>query len=77
MPTSIREMKSKIKEKLLWGTHVNPEVYDLMIKYCAKQLDKLADSIILAFDSDEGSKRITDKHFNMAVVNMLLGDEEE
>jgi len=77
MPTSIREMKAKIKEKLVWGTHVNPEVYDLMIKYSAKQLDKLADSIVFAYEQDNGSKRITERHFNTAVVNMLMGVEEE
>lgn len=77
MTTSIREMKAKIKEKLVWGTHVNPEVYDLMIKYSAKQLDNLANSIILAYDSDTNSKRITEKHFNTAIVNMLMGDEDE
>jgi|TARA_R110000824_G_scaffold283693_4_gene472063 hypothetical protein len=70
-------MKAKIKEKLVWGTHVNPEVYDLMIKYSAKQLDNLANSIILAYDSDTSSKRITEKHFNTAIVNMLMGDEDE
>jgi hypothetical protein len=70
-------MKAKIKEKLVWGTHVNTEVYHLMIKYSAKQLDKLAEGIVLAYDSDEESKRITEKHFNAAIVNMLLGEENQ
>ena len=77
MPTSIREMKAKIKARVVWGTHCNPEVYEMMIRYSDKQVDKLADSIVLAFDNDTTSKRISAKHFNTAVVNLLLGDDEE
>ena len=36
MPTSIREMKAKIKARLVWGTHCNPEVFEMIIRYSDK-----------------------------------------
>jgi len=76
MAITIRMMKQKIKDKLTWGTHVNTEVYELMVKYTNKQLDMLTLNIINAYKEDSKSKRITTTHVKIAIANLMLEENE-